>query len=92
MFLIVWYPALLHKLSAYGIQGQLHTWLTDFLYSRIQCVALNDILSSLLTVQVKASEGSVVGSMLFLIFINDLSYSLFFISKYLSGSSSLSLC
>ena len=32
----VWHPALLSKLSAYGIQGQLHTWITDFLYSRRQ--------------------------------------------------------
>ena len=30
----VWHPTLLPKLSAYGIQGQLHTWLPDFLYSR----------------------------------------------------------
>ena len=29
----VWHPALLSKLSAYAIQGQLHSWVTDFLYS-----------------------------------------------------------
>ena len=27
----VWHPALLSKMSVYRIQGQLHTWLTDFL-------------------------------------------------------------
>ena len=39
-FDIVWHPALLSKLSAYGIQGQIYKWLTDFLYSRSQRVAL----------------------------------------------------
>ena len=29
-FYIVWHSALLSKLFAYGIQGQLHTWRTDF--------------------------------------------------------------
>ena len=28
-FNTVWHPAVLSKLSAYGIQGQPHTWLTD---------------------------------------------------------------
>ena len=30
----VWHTALLSKLSAYGIQGQLHSWITDFLHYR----------------------------------------------------------
>ena len=50
-FNVVWHPALLSKLSAYGMQGQLHSWITEFLYSRSQCVALNKILSSPLIVK-----------------------------------------
>ena len=68
-----WHPALLSKLSAHGIQGQLHTWLPDFLYSRSQHVALNGILSSPLPVKVGVTQGCVLGAALFLIFINDLS-------------------
>ena len=41
----VWHPALFSKMSAYGIQVQLHTWLTEFLYSHSQCVALTRIHS-----------------------------------------------
>ena len=46
-----WHPALLSKLSVYRIQSQLHIWLTDFLHSRRQRMALNGILSSLLPVK-----------------------------------------
>jgi len=36
----VWHPALLTKLSSYGIQGILHSWLADFLSCHSQRVAL----------------------------------------------------
>lgn len=48
----------------------------DFLYSHIQRVTLNGILSSPLPVIVGVPQGSVFGLALFLIFINDLSDSL----------------
>ena len=54
----VWHPALLSKLSADGIQGQLHAWLTDLLFSRSQCVALYRILSSLLPVKAGVPQGT----------------------------------
>ena len=72
----VWHRALLSKLSVHGIQGQLHTWLTDFLPSCGQYVTLNGILSSPLSVKAGVFQGSVLGSVPFLIFIKDLSNSL----------------
>ena len=42
----IWHLALLSKLSAYGIQGQLHSWIANFLHSPSQRVALNGTLSS----------------------------------------------
>ena len=59
------------KLSAYGIQGQLHSWITDHLHSRRPRVVLNGTLSSPLPVKAGVLQGSVIGTMLFLIFIND---------------------
>ena len=64
MLFIVWHPTSLSKLSAYGIQSQLHTWLSDFLYSPIQCVALSGILSSPLRVKIGVPQDSVLGPVL----------------------------
>ena len=75
-FDMVCHPALLTKLSSYGIQGHLHSWLTDFLSCHSQRVALNGVLSSPLPVQARVPQGSVLGRVPFLVFINDLSDSL----------------
>ena len=50
-FYKVWHSALLTKLSSYGIQGHLHSWLGDFLSCHSQRVALNGVLSSPFPVQ-----------------------------------------
>ena len=72
----VWHLALLSKLAAFGIQGQLHTLLTDYLYSHGQRVTLNGILSSPLPIKDGVPQSSVLSLVLFLIILNDLSDSL----------------
>ena len=63
---------LIHKIKGYGIGSDLLEWFGDFLKERKQRVALEDSLSDWEKVVSRVPQGSVSGSMLFVIYINDL--------------------
>ena len=62
---------LLTKLDYYGIRGVVKDWLTSYLSNRTQFVSLGAVNSKTQTVSCGVPQGSVLGPLLFLIYVND---------------------
>ena len=63
---------LLKKLWGYGIRGNVHAWVKDFLTNRSQLVKIKGTSSEPVNATSVVPQGSVLRHILFLIYINDL--------------------
>ena len=69
----VWHKGLLFKLKSNGIEGNLFNLIESFLCNRLQRVVLNGQNSKWEKIAAGVPQGSILGPLLFLIYINDIS-------------------
>jgi len=68
----VWHEGIIFKLKTIGIEGEMINILENFLSDRMQRVAMNGSTSHWAEIEAGVPQGSILGPILFLVYINDI--------------------
>ena len=85
----VWHKGLIHKMNSYGIRGKLIKWFENYLFKRRQKVINKNSWSRFEPVSAGVPQGSVLGPLMFLIYINDIGEKLISLSRLFADDTSL---
>ena len=85
----VWHAGLLYKLEQHGISGDLLRWISSYLSDRTQSVVFNSVTSTPKPTSAGVPQGSVLGPLLFLLYVNDISENLLSLTRLFADDSSL---
>ena len=77
------HPHLLNKLSSFNIGGAVWQWFQAYITNRRQYISINGCNSCLLPVESGVPQGSILGPLLFIIYMNDIPNSVSFSNIYL---------
>ena len=63
---------LLDKLYCYGFRGIVHKWFKSYLSNRKQFITSDGCKSQLMTIMCGVPQGSILGPLLFILYVNDI--------------------
>ena len=85
----IWLPGLIFKIKSFGISGDLLELIKNFLSNRFQRVVLNGQTSEWEKITAGVPQGSILGLLFFLIYINDLTDGISSVVKLFADDTSL---